>query len=223
LEEKNQQKTLNLMSIKALETLDYDQQLLHLKDLINQITISTAPTGKIPTIGVIAKKHSSLESVARLLHSYNIPVKYEKSDNILEYNHIKWIIEIMRYCLDYTKTTNYRSLDTQVASIISFPFWGVDSTILFDLATQTYAKQREDKELSYINSMLVYTASPTTEAIVSEASNQVLLVHNIGQWLIDLAVNAPNLSLGQILDRILGVESNSQNQPTDQEAPEDYE
>ena len=208
------------MSIQALEVETFDQQLLLLRDKINQITISAAHTGKVPTIGVIAKKHSSLGVVASLLNSYNIPIKYEKSDNILEYNHIKWIIQIMRYCLEYNQSTNHRDLDYLVQEIISYPFWGVDPITLFDLATQTNSLQRQNKELSYLASMLEYTPSQMAiQTIGADTSGQVL-ISSMANWLINLGTNSPNLSLGQILDVILGVEPKSS---SENESEEDVE
>ena len=192
------------MSIQALEVETFDQQLLLLRDKINQITISAAHTGKVATIGVIAKKHSSLGAVASLLNSYNIPIKYEKSDNILEYNHIKWIIQIMRYCIEYNQSTNHRDLDYLVQEIISYPFWGVDPITLFDLATQTNSLQRTNKELSYLASMLEYI--PSQLAVKTIDISEQTLITSIANWLINLGTNSPNLSLGQILDVILGVE-----------------
>ncbi len=207
------------MSIQALEVETFDQQLLLLRDKINQITISTAFTGKVPTIGVIAKKHSSLGSVANLLNSYNIPIKYEKSDNILEYNHIKWIIQIMRYCLEYDKSTNHRDLDYLVQEIISYPFWGINPITLFDLATQTNSLQRQNKELSYLASMLEYT--PSQLALKNINISEQALISSTANWLIDLGTNSPNLSLGQILDVILGVEPKSSSENESEQAVEE--
>ncbi|MBC7406142.1 MAG: hypothetical protein H7230_01575 [Candidatus Parcubacteria bacterium] len=199
------------MSIQALEVETFDQQLLLLRDKINQITISSAYTGKVPTIGVIAKKHSSLGAVASLLNSYNIPIKYEKSDNILEYNHIKWIIQIMRYCLEYNQSTNHRDLDYLVQEIISYPFWGINPITLFDLATQTNSLQRQNKELSYLVSMLEYTPSQLAIQTIGADTSGQILISSIANWLINLGTNSPNLSLGQILDVILGVEISDSN------------
>lgn len=199
------------MSIQALEVETFDQQLLLLRDKINQITISAAHTGKMPTIGVIAKKHSSLGAVASLLNSYNIPIKYEKSDNILEYNHIKWIIQIMRYCIEYNQSTNHRDLDYLVQEIISYPFWGISPITLFDLATQTNSLQRQNKELSYLASMLEYTPSQLAVQTTGADTSGQVLISSIANWLINLGTNSPNLSLGQILDVILGVEISDSN------------
>ena len=204
------------MAVKAYQVDNYDQQLILLKDLINQITLISIPTNVIPTIGVISKKHNSLESVASLLNSYNIPIKYEKSDNILEYTHIKWIIQILRFCLEFTSGSEYKKLDPLVQDIVSFPFFGVNSITLFDLASLANAAKKipreeniiNNKEYSYLSSMLEYEPSELLTKVISQesANQEQILIQDIAKWLIDLATRAPSLSLGQILDIILGVE-----------------
>ncbi len=204
------------MAVQAYQVDSYDQQLILLKDLINQITIESLPNKETPIIGVIAKKHNSLESVATLLNSYNIPITYEKSDNILEYTHIKWIVQILRFCLEYNRTGEYKLLDPLVQDIVSFPFFRVNSIALFDLASLANATKKipqeeniiNNKEYSYLSSMLEYQPSELLTKVISQesANQEQILIQDIAKWLIDLATRAPNLSLGQILDIILGVE-----------------
>ena len=204
------------MAVQAYQVDSYDQQLILLKELINQITIESLPNKETATIGIIAKKHNSLESVATLLNSYNIPIKYERSDNILEYTHIKWIVCILRFCLEFQNVGEYKKLDPLVQDIVSFPFFGVNSIALFDLASLANAVKKipreegiiNNKEYSYLSSMLEYQPSELLTKVISQesANQEQILIQDIAKWLIDLATRAPSLSLGQILDIILGVE-----------------
>jgi DNA helicase-2/ATP-dependent DNA helicase PcrA len=75
-------------------------------------------------IAILAKKHSILQDCIPYLLAQDIPLEYEKSQNILAETHIQQLITMARYIDSLREDVETR--DDLLTEILSYPFWGLD-------------------------------------------------------------------------------------------------
>jgi ATP-dependent exoDNAse (exonuclease V) beta subunit len=169
------------MPIFAFQTNTRSEEVLLIKDTILEI-LGTRPNEDIAIIG---RKHKSLEKIAEVLNQYKIPLSYERQENVLDEQVIEWIIEIFRFAVEYNKDPNGYETNFLVAKILRFSFWDLPALTLYNLAFKSSSEKK------------------TWLEVMKESEEE--LVATIFTKLIDFAVNIDNNSVGQNLDKILGV------------------
>lgn len=96
-------------------------------DIQTQIIKGVSPED----IAVITKKNHTLEMIAKLLLSMNIPVCLSKEENILEHEAIRLIINMILYIESLTKHTDRNDL---LIDILSHPMWKIHRLTLWELS-----------------------------------------------------------------------------------------
>ncbi len=137
-------------------------------------------------IAILAPTNRILEQAAKVLHFLGMPVTYERKQNLLEEKHVKEILMILQF-IDSVQRNDTAQRDDLLPSILSFEFWGINRIALWRLAHQA-SKSR----ISWVEALLR-----------SESS----YLKNIGSFLINLAAEAKEKTVEEILDLITGVES----------------
>jgi ATP-dependent helicase/DNAse subunit B len=178
----NRNRGATIMPIFAFQTNTRSEEVLLIKDKILEIL----EKNQDEDIAIIGKKHKSLEKIAEVLNQYNIPLSYERQENVLDEKVIEWIIEIFRFAIEYNKDSNSYETNFLVSKILRFPFWAIPSLTLYNIA------------------FLANSQKKTWLEVMKESTEEV--VQKIFIKLIDFAVNIDNNSVGQNLDIILGVE-----------------
>lgn len=74
-------------------------------------------------IAIIAKKHQWLQDCIPYLVSRDIPIEYDKTQNVLQEVHIQQLITMARYIDSLRPGASPR--DDLLPEIISYPFWGI--------------------------------------------------------------------------------------------------
>jgi len=140
-------------------------------------------------IAIIGRQHANLEAVVPFLRAENIPLKYERQQDILREPHIYQIIKIARFvdslCCQADEADEY------LPEILSFPFWGIDRQTIWEISlTAKSQKNEHGQRLTWLEVMHQFDDSRIRE---------------IADFFISLKKEAQNENLEYIFDRIIGV------------------
>ena len=136
-------------------------------------------------IAVLASHHDSLERIARILVSLNIPIQYERQSNILTYPVIIQI-HLITSLLIAIQNGDSRKVTALLSETLRAPMWGLDPKALWDLAV---ANQRG---ASWLDGMLNSSHASLRE---------------IAEWLLWLATLAMHEPLLVTIEHVLGLAS----------------
>lgn len=188
------------------------------------------------TIALIAPKHKHLELVAASLHQRGLPVLYQRSENILEQEHILWIVNILKFAHLYSQGLREDAMPL-LPQILSYPFWGLSELVIADISNQSYKKNKDawaelrvrikeaeeqgasKEELqkilnnnlakmpdyaNWLQIMSNYKPAEVLEAQLDEM--EINKVKSIALFLENFSLKSDGLTLGQMLDWLLGVD-----------------
>jgi len=138
--------------------------------------------GKDPgEIAIIGRTHKSLQEIRPFFSYLNIPTYSERKENVLEKEHVRQIITIVKFaslCLEGDK----KSSEELLPEILSFPFWELKREKIMEVSSKAYLERKswltcmkEDGELKHI-----------------------------ADFLIDISLKAKNKSLEEIVDIVIG-------------------
>lgn len=151
-------------------------------------------------IAVLAPKHSQLAPLIAYLNRRNIPVQYEKRENILDAPLIKQLISMMRL-IDTLARNDIAAANALWPQVLSFAFWEISTSTIWRLSWQANDSaapknwsqillENEDKKLRSIALLFLATAqSALTER------HEVVLDHLIG----NATVNTNEEDLPQVV------------------------
>lgn len=162
----------------------YASQEQQLSDIARKIeALYTKDSQDLPSIAVLARDHASLQKLSSLLVTLNIPVRYEKQNNILEHPAIVQIYLISSLLVAITQGESDLA-STLLSKTLRSPMWGLQPTKLWEIAVHN---RRGKSWLDYL------LASKDSE------------LNNIAKWLLWLANIAENEPLPIILEYIIGL------------------
>ncbi len=128
-----------------------DQAIINRLDFANNISQNAWTAEKIAElikqgedpneIAVLSPKHKFLESLAPFLASQNIPIRYEKADNILNNPGIKTIINLARLIVALKHNQAHNRLTFEV---LSNQIWQVPTELLWRLNWQAKEQQQNN-------------------------------------------------------------------------------
>lgn len=158
---------------------------LHEYKYVAQKIRSLIDAGKKPEdIAVIGRKHSNLEAIVPFLRNENVPIKYEREQNVFAEPHIREIIAIARYVSSVIGSLPHESPQEDLLPVIlSFPFWGIARIDIWSVSLE--AKRSGRTWLEVMSEMPPHIAE-------------------IAGFLIELSVDAKSTPLELMLDRIIG-------------------
>ncbi len=136
-------------------------------------------------IAVISRQHKMLEGIVPFFHELGIPVYYERQRNVLKEPHISQIIQISKFISSLSDKND--SANELLPEILSYPFWGLGRLDLWKL------------------SLIAVKNDKTWLEIMLESSSPKLV--STAKFLIELASKAKHEPLEQILDLIIGSQS----------------
>jgi len=99
--------------------------------------------GRTPgQIAIITRNHKELEAIVPYLHKENIPIRYERQQNVLKQVHISQLIQMSRFIVAAAKR-RHEDADSSLPEILSYPFWNIDRKNIWNISTRAY-KERKD-------------------------------------------------------------------------------
>ena len=132
-------------------------------------------------IAVIARKHSDLVSLLSYLSEKNIPVSYDRRDNVLN-DEVVGQIEHVGRIIHAISTGMHDEADELLPMLISHPAWGIKPETVWEISLAAH----KNHEL-WFETMRLHDASKP-----------------LFDWLVDAAQQALHLPLERMLDIILG-------------------
>lgn len=156
---------------------DVDQQYTQLATHIAQ----WRRTHPDESIAVLARQNNSLISLASLLNKQDIPISFEKGQNILELEAVQLIERIMKAVVQITEGDS-EGVSHTLSELLPHPVWGVSAELLWEIATQNRYQ------------------STWLEALQNHESTKP-----IGDWLQQLAQHASTAPLEHMLEYMLGI------------------
>ncbi len=121
--------------------IEYDHQLAEYCGLVKSVQHKIA-TGTDPRkIAIFAPRHRYLATVVPHLLAANIPVHYERRDNILMQPHIRQLL-LLAKTVQAIADNNLGAADTFLPELLNCPFWDINSEILWKLQLSSYQKNQ---------------------------------------------------------------------------------
>lgn len=158
-------------------------ELCFVADEIHKMT----EVGKNPEeIAVISRRHKDLMDMAEYLSELNVPIHYERQQNVFEETHIHQIITIARFISTLARK-NKSEADEFLPEILSYPFWGIDRKTIWELSKEAEWGGKYRRE--WLD-------------VMREGSDERL--KQIAQFFDELSGKAQTDTLESVLDEIIG-------------------
>lgn len=167
-----------------------------ISDLVESIKLEIANGRDPQQIAVLATKHSHLEEISIKLINANIPVYYEKSNNLLESSLIEDLLNLSRLSLSLSKGDLNASKEL-IADVINSAYWGFNQDAIWQLSLSAYQEKK-------------HWLSLISEGFLGEKGIQFY------KFIMMCASKCNNLSLEQMLDLLVGI-SDESSTSTDEE------
>lgn len=181
--------------IQAIEFRNQTEEITWIQAKIQELI---ANHHKPSEIGIIATKHENLEILAANLNKANIPISYERKNNVLKQPHIQWLILILRFVASLNQVNTSIS-EELLPSILALPFFEVQPATIFNLAVNANTTKE-----SWLKTMLAFECTAFTDKIENQLESQK--IQYIANYLLDLGKQAQVLNIDQLLDLIMGNE-----------------
>ncbi|SRR6056297_409501 len=137
------------------------------------------------TIAVISRYHKDLQKLVPFLSYFDIPISYEREQNILEEPYIEQIIQIIKIVIHLSKNKKREALSL-LPEVLSYPFWEIKREELLKLASESKLKRRD-----WLECML----------------NKKGKLNNIANFFLELSNRANYEPLEKMIDFIIGTKS----------------
>lgn len=119
----------------------YETDLEELTAIAHEIKALNLPLNEV---AIIARKHSQLENVAKVFKHYDIPVHYERKENLLEKEHIKQLVTLLRFIADPNEQST-------LPEILSFPYWQLDRLTMWKVSVNAHKTRKPWLEIMLLN------------------------------------------------------------------------
>lgn len=132
-------------------------------------------------IAIIARKHADLVSMLSYLTEQNIPISYDRRDNVLDDEVIIQLEHVGRI-VHAISIGEHQEANALLPELLSHPAWGIDPTAVWEISLQAY-KNREH----WLETMKQHEATK-----------------NLFSWLVAIAGQALHLPLERMIDLLIG-------------------
>jgi len=140
--------------------------------------------GKNPEdIAVISRKHDGLENLVPYLKGANVPIRYQREQNVFLEPHIMQLIIISRFIASLSRKDIIEA-DSFLPQILSFPFWQLGRQTVWEISKVAYESRK-----------------PWLEIMLEWKDKKVV---EIAHFLIDVANKSLHEPLEKVLDIIIG-------------------
>lgn len=166
---------------KGLELFEYDYDTAQNSDIANKIR-QLIDLGHTDT-AVLARERSQLDELVPYLRHLNIPIDYERRENVLEQEHIRALVEMARL-VNSLSSQDYSGANELMPRIISEPMWQVEPAEIWKISQVAY------KNKTFWLDAIYELDSPKTK--------------NIADFFVRLANRAKSLPVESVLDELIG-------------------
>lgn len=114
----------------------------HEKTWVAQEIRRLIDSGENPSdIAIISRKHKHLETLVPYLKDKDIPLSYERSQNVFREPHIQQLIIMARF-VDSLLDKTREDADEYLPEILAFPFWRIDRKRIWEVSVRASKENR---------------------------------------------------------------------------------
>lgn len=84
-------------------------------------------------IAVLGRKHKDLEALVPYFHEADVPITYERQQDVLAEEHIRQLVTMCRFVVALTED-GVEEAQTHLPEILSYPFWNLDRKVVWELS-----------------------------------------------------------------------------------------
>ena len=139
-------------------------------------------------IAVLARRHHELTSLIPYFYALDIPVNYERRDNVLEADVIQQLLTLVRV-VTLTAASRIDEADALLPELLAHPAWGVDAEAIWSLSLAAYKHRSSWRE----------------ELAIAPAWKP------FHDWLAERVRDSLTLPLETVLDELIGLPGESEN------------
>ncbi|MGL4759456.1 MAG: 3'-5' exonuclease, partial [Patescibacteria group bacterium] len=188
-----------------IQFLSYNTQYDEVADICKRINQLNKDGVDLSEICILARNHKQIVPYARQLEKLQIPLKYEKGQDILKSQHVLELIKLARLIL---LMADEGYTDIALSDVLRSEFWRVKGVDLYALAAKvrTLRKLRQDYTLSWLDVMLE-----------AKENNLNPYFAEVANWLIEVATLAKRYSAERLLDILIGQHSDEGSEQSEKE------
>ena len=97
-------------------------------------------------IAILARRHQDLEALVPYLHEVQVPITYERQQNVLAQPHIRQLIKMCRLVVHLGRQ-EIEAAESCLAEVLVYPFWGLDRGVVWELSLEAYRGEKNWLEL----------------------------------------------------------------------------
>jgi DNA helicase-2/ATP-dependent DNA helicase PcrA len=154
-------------------------------DFIGQQVSTYIEKGIKPeNIAIIAPRHKYLERLVPYLASRQIPIAYERRENILDSPVINQLLTMAKLVVAISKN-QHAEVDLLLSQVLGYDFWNIEAEVLLEISMDCYNT----------NKRWLYTAAKHEDEKVSGIAN----------WFMRLAKKSSTEPMEYVLDQLTGV------------------
>jgi DNA helicase II / ATP-dependent DNA helicase PcrA len=168
-----------------IEYLSYNTVHDEVADICKKIEKLRKDGVKLSEIALLARNHKQIAPFSKELEKLQIPLKYEKGQDILKSQHIRELVTLAKLILELS---DHNKTDVLVSSILSSEYWKLDGIDIYRLAIAA-----KKNKLGWIDAMLK----------ADELELNPYLTE-IAAWLIEVSNLARRYSAERLLDVLIG-------------------
>ncbi|HEY5442620.1 MAG TPA: ATP-dependent helicase, partial [Candidatus Saccharimonadales bacterium] len=169
--------------IKILDHMAFPSELAQYDWIAMEIAKLIKNGAKPETIAVIAPRHRYLERLMPYLREQDVPVAYERRDNILEAPIIVELLTMARLVVALAENRQNEA-DALFGQVLGYDFWGIPAETLVQVSLDSYDKHKHWLEM-----------------LIKHPDKQV---QDIAAWFVRLAKRSTLEPMEYIIDELVG-------------------
>ncbi|MEX2514803.1 MAG: ATP-dependent DNA helicase [Candidatus Paceibacterota bacterium] len=87
-------------------------------------------------IAILARRHQDLEALVPYLHEVEVPITYERQQNVLAQPHIRQLISMCRL-VTHLGAQDIERAESFLPEVLTYPFWGLDRSVVWKVSLET--------------------------------------------------------------------------------------
>jgi DNA helicase-2/ATP-dependent DNA helicase PcrA len=171
----------------VIERHDFQSKIDEQTWVVDKVKALLKQGVKPQEISIISAKHNRLQAIAPFFQHEQIPITYEKKENVLEFPHIVVLLQLSRV-IEYMRRRDLKHAETLLPELLTHPMWQLTPKSIWNLSMASY--KADDTKKFWLEQM-------------QQSEDQAL--RQIADWLIDTSERANHETLEPMLDRLIGI------------------
>lgn len=154
-------------------------------------------------IAVISYKHRSLQQLVEVLKAENLPIFYEKRQNVMVMPHILELAQMLKFTFSLSQK-KFTEADELLPEILAYPFWQIPQEDLWLLSVYCYSRKEASSRL-WLPNMLENNSVEVSGIKISQPQK----LKTVAEFFLFLSCYAKNATAQEVLDKLVGSDQSS--------------